>query len=308
MILVIPDPTRNVEAFVDIRRLPLADLDLSLARLRQLPESAIREKTESMRRKGQLSPLVAAEQDGALVLVDGFIRHQAALRLGLDALLVEVVRVSTTQMKCQVYLRNRERGLQLIEECRLVQELCDLDGLSQVEVADLLERHKSWVCRRLSLFRGLSSHLLADGALGLLPGGSLRRLAQLPPRNQEEVMAVAQRDGVPSQDIGALSDLFRRAPDPVSQRYVLDHPQDALARARKREEDSADPRLGEAGQQLLSGLMTIRQVSLRVHRRARDGIGAVPADGLQTLADATRIAEADCLAAVSAIRLCLSTT
>lgn len=293
---------------MDIRRVPLPDLNLTLSRLRQLPEAAIREKTESFRRKGQLSPLVAAEQDGALILIDGFIRHQAALRLGLDALFVEVVRVSPTQMKCQMFLRNRERGLQLIEECRLVLELCDLDGLSQVEVADLLERHKSWVCRRIALFRSLSSHLMADGALGLLPGGSLRRLALLPPRNQEEVMAAAVRDGIASKDVGALSELFRRAPDPLARRYVLDHPTDVLERARKRQENAMDPRLGEAGRELLTGLLAIRQVSLRVNRRAQGGIGSVPPDAIQALADAAFSAEADSLAAITATRLCLSTT
>jgi hypothetical protein len=30
------------------------------------------------------------------------------------------------------------------------------DGLSQLQVAELLERHKSWVCRRLALLERLS--------------------------------------------------------------------------------------------------------------------------------------------------------
>src|ERR1700680_4839592 len=99
---------------MDIRSVPLRDLDLALARLRQLPDAQVREKVESLRRKGQLSPLVAADCDGTLVLVDGFLRHQAALRLGLDALLVAVVSLSSAHMKAQVYLRNRERGLLLL--------------------------------------------------------------------------------------------------------------------------------------------------------------------------------------------------
>ncbi|MBM4320401.1 MAG: hypothetical protein FJ125_10670 [Deltaproteobacteria bacterium] len=110
-------------------------------------------------------------------------------------MLVEVVQLSPVQMKVQLYLRNRERGLLLLEECRLVRELCDLDGLSQVEVGVLLERHKSWVCRRLSLYRSLSPHLLEELSLGGLGEGSLRRLAQLPARNQEQLMAVVKKYG-----------------------------------------------------------------------------------------------------------------
>ena len=153
---------------MELRHVEPSALDLSLGRLRQLPEAVVRAKESSLRTKGQLSPLVAAEHDGALVLVDGFVRHLAAVRLGLQQVAVEVVRLSPVQMKAQVYLRNRERGLVLIEECRLVRELCDVDGLSQVEVSDLLERHKTWVCRRLSLSREVSPHLLNDLSLGLL--------------------------------------------------------------------------------------------------------------------------------------------
>ncbi len=293
---------------MDLRRVPPSSLNLSLARLRQLPESAIRDKVESLRRKGQLSPLVAAEQDGVLVLVDGFARHQAALRLALGELLVDVVRLTATQMKCQLYLRNRDRKLQLLEECRLVRELCDLDGLSQIEVADLLERHKSWVCRRLAMFRGLSSQLLAEQTLDFLSGGSLRRLAQLPTRNQEEVMAAVLRDGVAAEDVGPLADLMRRAPDPLARRYVLDHPADALARARGRSDPAVDPRLGEPARQVLEGVQVLRQVSLRLQRRARDGLGVLPTDGARLLAEAANGAEHDCKTAIITVRQGLSLT
>ena len=292
---------------MDVRRLPLADLDLALARLRQLPDAQVREKVASLRHMGQLSPLVAADCDGKLVLVDGFLRHQAALRLGLETLLVAVVSLPATHMKAQVYLRNRERGLLLLEECRLVQELADVDQLAQVEIADLLERHKSWVCRRLGMFRSLSPHLLADGALGLLPGGALRRLAQLPARNQEQLVAAATRDGIPASDMGALADLYRRAPDPLAKTYVLDHPHDALERARNKPEAKLDPRLGEAGTDLLAALVALRQVGLRVATRAGRGLGTLPHDATTQLATAVASAERDCKTAIDAARTCLAT-
>lgn len=293
---------------MDVRRVPLQNLDLALARLRQLPTNAVREKTESMRRRGQLSPLVAADHDGTLVLVDGFLRFQAARKLGLESLLVAVIQVPAVQMKAQIYLRNRERGLQLLEECRLIQELCDLDGLSQIEVADLLERHKSWVCRRLGLYRSLSPHLLSHDVLGGLPGGSIRRLAQLPPRNQEVLMAAVNRDGIAPHDVGALAELFRRAPDPVARAYVLDHPADALVLARKGDEKPADPRLTEAQRELLSSITAHRQLSLRIARRAREGLGELPPDVVGLLDEAMLAAERDAACAIAAARCCLAAT
>ena len=53
---------------MELRRIDPTTLDLSLARLRQLPEAMIKAKEASLRSKGQLSPLVAASQDEVLVL------------------------------------------------------------------------------------------------------------------------------------------------------------------------------------------------------------------------------------------------
>jgi ParB-like chromosome segregation protein Spo0J len=287
---------------MELRRVPPTSLDLTLGRLRQLPEAAVREKLSSLRSKGQLSPLVAAEQGDVLVLVDGFVRQMAAVRLGLDSVLVEVVQLSPVQMKAQVYLRNRERGLLLLEECRLVRELCDADGLNQVEIAELLERHKSWVCRRLSLFRSLSPNLVCDLSLGLLGPGSLRRLAQLPPRNQEELVAVARRDELSPRDTAAFIDLWRRASDGEARQYLLDHPKAALELARGERPEPADPRLGEAARQLQTTLVALAQLALRARRRVDDGLGAVPADGLRLLAKARRDADELCGSALDAVR------
>jgi ParB-like chromosome segregation protein Spo0J len=288
---------------MELRRVPLPALDLSLARLRQVPEAAVQEKMASLRAKGQLSPVVAADQGGTLVLVDGFVRHLAAVRLGLSSLLVEVVEVSAVQMKAQLYLRNRERGFALLEECRLVRELVDHDGLSQVEVGDLLERHKSWVCRRYALLGQLSPHLVEDAGLGLLAAGSLRRLAQLPARNQEELVAVVGRERLGPRDAAAVIDLWRRAPEAEARRYVLDHPREALHRVRGGGcEAAVDPRLGAAGRELLLGLSALGQVSLRVRRRMQEGLGELAPEGVQVLAAAVRQAEEQCTAALRAVQ------
>lgn len=269
---------------MELRYVAPSALDLALGRLRQMPEGSVREKVASLRSKGQLSPLVATEQEGVLVLVDGFARHQAAVRLGLPEVLVEVVSLSPVQMKAQVYLRNRERGLQLVEECRLVQELVSVDGLSQVEVGELLERHKSWVCRRLGLWKSVSPRLWEDVSVGLLGGGSLRRLAQLPVCNQEELVCVSHRDGLSRVETAGLIALYQRAVDGAARQYLLAHPREALRRSRgEGSTEAADPRLGPAASELQKGLMLLSQVSLRLSRRLSRGLGEVSTTGRQEL-------------------------
>jgi len=276
---------------MELRYVAPEALDLTLGRLRQLPEGAVRAKLESFRSKGQLSPLVAAEQEGVLILVDGFVRQQAAVRLGLSEVLVEVVTLSPVQMKAQVYLRNRERGLQLVEECRLVQELTSVDGLSQVEVGEMLERHKSWVCRRLGLWKAVSPRLWQDVSVGLLGAGSLRKLAQLPVCNQEELVCVSTRDALSRAETGGLIALWQRAVDGEARRYVLEHPREALRRARQATTESVDPQLGPAGQELAKGLILLSQVSLRLQRRMSRGLGEVTPAGQKELRGRCRQAQ-----------------
>jgi len=44
-----------------------------------------------------------------------------------------------------------------LEEAWIIHALVQDDGMSQVEVAKLLGRHKSWVCRRLALIERFGS-------------------------------------------------------------------------------------------------------------------------------------------------------
>lgn len=268
---------------MDVREIDPVLLDLSLGRLRQVPEASVQSMMSSLRSKGQLSTLVAARQGEALVLIDGFARQAAALRLGLRSVFVTVVELSAAQMTAQMYLRNRERGLLLVEECRVVQELHDTHGLNQVQIGDILERHKTWVCRRLGLQRALSPHLLEDMALGLLGAGALRRLARLPARNQDELVAVARREQLSPKDTSDFIDLWQRANDNEARQYVLDHPKDALRRVRGESDSERDALLNDSVTELLRALSTLSIASFRIQQRLERGLGEIPADILERI-------------------------
>lgn len=278
-----------------------AELDLSLRRLRQVPEPAVVAMVASLRSKGQLSPLVAARAGEALVLVDGFVRQAAALRLGLPELRVELVDLSPVQMKAQLYLRHRERGLLLVEECRLVAELHHGDGLTGVQIGDLLERHKSWVSRRLALHRDLSPHLIEDLSLGLLGGGAIRRLALLPARNQEELVVVARRHRLGPSDTAALVELWRRARDGEARDYVVEHPREALRQARGEPAEVSPSPVTGPGRELLRALGALSVVSRRIRGQLEAGLGELRPEVVARIAEAARAADEQCRQAIVAV-------
>ena len=91
------------------------------------------------------------------MLIDGFKRLQAARGLkGFSTLSARRIEADERGAKAAMYGLNRTgRHLGELEEAWLVQALVPEDGLSQVEVAVLLGRHKSWVCRRLAMMEKL---------------------------------------------------------------------------------------------------------------------------------------------------------
>lgn len=274
-------------------------LDLTLGRLRLLPDPTIQAMVESLRSKGQLSAMVAAEREGPPMLVDGFVRRAAALRLGLEWVTVEILALTPVQMKTQMYLRNRERGLQLIEECRLVRDLVESDRLSQIEVSDLLERHASWVSRRLAIIRGLSVHLVGEGAIGRLSSGCVRKLALLPPRNQEELWAAALRTGLSPADTTFLVDLWAKAPSAEAKAWLIEQPVTALATARGRPQPPLDLRLGEAGEEARRALEAMGRSGLRIVHRIREGLGDIGPEGRELLSQTRRRVGVDSGAALA---------
>ena len=91
-----------------------------------------------------------------------------------------------------------------------MQALVREDGLSQVEVAELLGRHKSWVCRRLALLEKLVDEVRQDLRLGLV-SGEARELVSLPTGNQSRVLRLVQAEGLSSVEVRGVVELLHGA-------------------------------------------------------------------------------------------------
>ena len=90
---------------MELRHVDPAGLDLSLARLRQLPEAAVKAKEASFRSKGQLSPQVAAQ----------WREHQAKRRLAnletnIELMVDEYVYKHTEKWLKELFQRNTTAG------------------------------------------------------------------------------------------------------------------------------------------------------------------------------------------------------
>ncbi len=280
---------------------PVAELGLRYRRYRLADEAGERDMVQSLRRHGQITPLVVCRREETLEVLDGFKRVAAAVELGLVRLRCQVVAADERQAKVALLtLHGAGKRLVELEEAWLVQALVRDDGLSQAEVAELLGRHKSWVCRRLALLEKLVEEVRQDLRLGLVSARTARALVSLPAGKQSEVLRSIRTEGLSSEEVRGVVGLLHGACTREQEDYVLAQPRQALAEANQLICPAWDPRLSVAGNRFSKQLARLLDQLARMeswlnqrHRaelRACDRLALLP--GLQRLArDSRAVAE-----------------
>src|SRR5437899_11860224 len=135
----------------------------------QVP-GAERSMARSLERYGQLSPVVVCRRQDRYELIDGFKRLGAVRGLAqIPRLSARLMEADERTAKAAIYGLNRAGGrTRELEEAWIVHALVREDGLTQVEVAELLGRHKRWVCRRLALIEKLGPEAREELQAGLI--------------------------------------------------------------------------------------------------------------------------------------------
>ena len=240
------------------------ELGEALLEVRLCVPEAQQQMRLSLAKLGQLTPVQVYREGGKLELIDGFKRLHAAQAMSWPRLRAEVHAVDAAGAKVRLLRCNAGAGLSEIEEAWLVRSLYRDDKLTQPQIAQLLLRHKSWVCRRLTLVEGLSDEVTADVRLGLLSVSVVRELARLPRGNQDEAAQVVTRRGLTTRQVMRLVDALLGAADEAERARLL-----APAAT------PAEPATGGAGvtrrrtpaEHLAADAFAMKRLSVRLHAR-----------------------------------------
>jgi ParB-like chromosome segregation protein Spo0J len=193
-----------------VLEIALSEIGESFGRLRLIHPEADRRMVESLRQFGQLFPVVVSE---GYELIDGFKRVRALKCLGLERVRVRVMDLNLHALKAaMLHLNGKMGSISDLEEGMVVHSLCREDGLSQVKVAALLGRHKSWVCRRLSLIERLCDEVLEHLRLGLICKSIGREIARLPRGNQQVALRTILKYRFCSRETARLVHLLLERP------------------------------------------------------------------------------------------------
>ena len=249
---------------------PTSTLDLApgelgeaLCAMRLCPPPAQQAMQLSLSRLGQLTAVQAYRVAGRVEVFDGLKRLRAARELSWATMRVDVHGLDAVGAKVRLLCCNGSTGLGELEEAWLVRSLYREDRLSQPQIAMLLTRHKSWVCRRLALAESLSEELTASVRLGLVSATAAVELARLPRCNQDAVTQVVTQRGLSTRQTAQLVQrLLLAAPEQWS--GLLEPASSATPAA-------VLPKGGAArrtpGEELVADAWAMKRVAVRRHAR-----------------------------------------
>ena len=291
----------------DILTVPVSKLDLRYSTFRTLYEASIQSMVKSMEKQGQLTPIVVTSDGARFIVIDGFKRQRAAEILNLGTVMVIVVRGEETLMKAHMYLLNRKSGFSIVEEGVLIRELVENDGLSQVEAAAILDRHKSWVSRRLEMIRRLSAQVLEDLKLGLIPPGCAQALARLPMIMQADFSALIQTHKLQAKGCKVLIDLWCKAREPQSREFLIQFPRKALELALGKDSgEERDPRIPAKAYGWFKAVRCLERVAAVLRLKSKYEIGVLDDAVHKLLSETLEKAENECWKALNLARQAVS--
>jgi ParB-like chromosome segregation protein Spo0J len=166
------DPSWSIEVAPSV-------LGESLSAVRLCAPQAQQRMRQSLSTIGQLTPVQAYRIGDGMEVFDGLKRTRAARELDWPTIRVELHALDAPGAKARLLRCNQSSGLSELEEAWLVRSLYREDRLSQPQIAQLLSRHKSWVCRRLAMAEDLSDEVTASVRLGLVSATVATELARL---------------------------------------------------------------------------------------------------------------------------------
>jgi len=258
-------------ARTEIESLEIAHLDLRYAHTRIRRPEALLPLMHSLEKWGQLRPVsVVCSESSCHVLVDGYLRVEALRRCGKDMVLAEVWCCGEMEALLQVLMREQERRWEALEEASLIRELHDRHQLSQDNIARLLGKDKSWVCRRLSLLSALPEQIVELVRSGYLSSWAAGRvLAPLARANPEHATALTRslsQEPLSTRELWEFFRHYQKANRKQRERMVLD-PFLFLKALRAKEEDSQSHCLKEGPEgKWLKDMKLVTHILMRLTR------------------------------------------
>lgn len=171
-------------------------------------ESALGELAESIRTRGVIQPIIVRpREDGGYQLVAGERRWRAAQKAQLHEIPAIVRSLDDREVMALALIENLQReDLNPVEEARAYRRLADEEGMTQAEIAGMVDKSRSHVANLQRLLD------LPDDVLGLVAAGSLSMGHARALIGHVEASALARQAADGRLSVREVERLARRAP------------------------------------------------------------------------------------------------
>jgi len=220
----------------------IAELELGVFTPRkQFSQSYIDELAESIRREGQLKPILVrlhpSEPDKYQV-IDGEHRARALRKLSESVVRAEVRKQSDEEAFFLAMRINQIHGKRLegIEEGVHIKRMIDLFGYTQGKIAELFRRSQQWVSARLKIVEDSSQELLEAFTNRLVRASIAREIAELPKEEQPQIVEKVADKKLSRRATEALVHAFKAAKTPKEKQLILSKPVEVYAELYKQRE------------------------------------------------------------------------
>lgn len=169
----------------------IENLDLRYETYRLKSSIAERMLLTSILENGIRDPLQGINKDDRRILLNGFKRYRCAKKLGIGIVPYISLGEDEAYGIIQFIRASNAKGLTILEQALLIDELKTIHNMGTSDIAGLLEKSKAWVSVRTGIIRQMSSAVKEKVFSGRFPVYSymytLRRFMRLNSVKQSEV-------------------------------------------------------------------------------------------------------------------------
>jgi ParB family transcriptional regulator, chromosome partitioning protein len=282
--------------------LELHQIELRYEGLRRRDGRRERALLSSLSDVGQQVPVVVVEESpGRFILVDGYKRVRALMRLHRDTALAVAWALAEPEALLLARLMRCAEGDTSLEQGWLLRELHQRFQLSAGELARRFDKSQSWVSRRLSLVRELPETIQELVRKGELSAHAAMKhlvpMARAKIDGHLELARTCAAHGLSSRQVGALCAAWA-AGTAQSRDLILRDPLLVL----RAQEEARRPKEKLPADRLLSDLATIAAIARRARRLVLELRRSLHGPPRSELLAAGAAAEADTAALLRTLR------
>lgn len=222
--LVQKDKDRNQLGDTEVLTRTSGLIDIAVADIEPLPgqprthfdDAALDELAASIAQRGVIQPIIVTPKGGGRYrLVAGERRWRAAQRARLHHIPAIVRELDQREVLALALIENLQReDLNPLEEARAYQTLADDEGMTQAEIAGLVDKSRSHVANLQRLL------VLPEGVLGLLASGKLSMGHARALIGNDDAVAIAERAAKENLSVREVEKLARGASRPKKLRQA----------------------------------------------------------------------------------------